>query len=272
MSQPGFLERSIAGISSALEHALYSEELARRPGLLQRIDSRAKVAGMMALVVSAAVSHRLAVILCIAAIALILALLSQIPVGELMRRVWLSVLAFTAVIAIPAIFLTPGEVLYRLPVLHWPITNHGLRTAVLLIARVETASTITVLLVLCTPWTRVLRSLRAFRVPREAVVILGMTHRYVFLLLESAREMFESRRSRVVGVLGSRERRHIAAGTAGVLLQRTLELSNDVHLAMTARGYRGNVYLLEEEKMRFYDFVFLASLLAISAAAIWLGR
>ena len=63
----------------------------------------------------------------------------------------------------------------------------------MLILRVETAVTFTTLLILCTPWTHVLKALRAFRLPKEAIAMLAMTHRYVFLLVETAGQMLESR-------------------------------------------------------------------------------
>ena len=52
----------------------------------------------------------------------------------------------------------------------------------------------------------ILKSLRAFHVPQEAVMMLAMTHRYIFLLAESASQMFESRTSRTVGVLDAPQR------------------------------------------------------------------
>ena len=70
--------------------------------------------------------------------------------------------------------------------------------------RVETAVTFTTLLILCTPWTHVLKALRALRLPKEAITMLAMTYRYVFLLVDTAGQMFESRRSRTVGVLKGR--------------------------------------------------------------------
>ena len=78
----------------------------------------------------------------------------------------------------------------------------------LLVARVETAATLSVLLILCTPWSHVLKALRVLRVPVVFVVILGMTYRYILLLLQSAHDMFESRRSRMVG--NWRERNAVA--------------------------------------------------------------
>jgi cobalt/nickel transport system permease protein len=268
----GFVERSIAGITEALEHALYSEDAARRPGLLQTIDPRAKIIGILAMVIATATAHRLATIGVFAAIAITLAILSRVSLPELAKRVWVAVFAFTAVIALPAVFITTGAEVWRVPVLGWSVTEQGLRGAALLITRVETASTLTVLLVLCTPWMRVLRALRALRVPLELVVVLGMTYRYIFLLMESAREMFEARRSRTIGQLPASQRRHIAASAAGVLLQRTVELSSEVHLAMLARGYRGEVYVLEEERMRAADFLFASAAITCATVGLWMGR
>ena len=79
------------------------------------------------------------------------------------------------------------------------------------------------------------------RVPVVIVVILGMAYRYIFLLLESARDMLESRRSRMVGGLTGPDRRRLAAASVGVLMSKTMQLSGDVYSAMLARGFRGEV-------------------------------
>ena len=81
-------------------------------------------------------------------------------------------------------------------------------------------------------------------------MMLAMTHRYVFLLAETASQMFESRESRTVGVLDRATQRHIAARTAGVLLSKSVELSNEVYLAMQSRGFRGDAKILSEFRMR----------------------
>ena len=104
------------------------------------------------------------------------------------------------------------------------ITEQGLQAAALLIARVETAVTLTTLLILCTPWMQVLKALRAFHVPQEVVMMLAMTHRYIFLLAETASQMFESRQSRTVGVMDGSLQRRMTARTAGVLLSKSVEL------------------------------------------------
>lgn len=267
-----FVERTVAELSHAMEQALYAEELAHANGLLQRIDPRVKVVGLLALIIAAALARNLAVILALFVVALVLALLSRVPFRTLATRVWLGALLFTGTIALPAIFITPGQVLYRLPLFGWPITMQGLSSAAYLISRVETSATLALLLILCTPWTHVLKALRVLRVPVVFVVILGMTFRYIFLLLQTARDMFESRQSRMVGALDSAERRRVASASVGVLLSKTLNLSSDVYMAMQSRGFRGEVYTLDEFQMQPRDWAALAGFLALAGLAFWLGR
>lgn len=266
-----FVERTIAGLSGAMERALYAEELAQADGLLQRLDPRVKLIGLLALVVAAALARNILVILGLFAAALALALLSRVPLRTLAARVWLGALLFTGTIALPALFVTPGRTLYRLPLLGWPITAQGLGAATYLVARVETAATLSLLLVLCTPWTHVLKALRVLRVPVVFVLILGMTYRYIFLMLQTARDMFESRQSRMVGDLEGADRRRLAAASVGVLLSKTFQLSGEVYLAMLSRGFRGEAYTLDEFQMQPRDWAALAAFGALAALALWLG-
>ena len=201
LTRAGFIERSIDGLYEAMERALYAEDVASGGGLLQRLDPRVKVAGLLALIAAAALAAKLGVILAVFAVAVVLAALSRISVATLATRVWLGALTFTGAIAVPAIFLTPGRVVYSVPVVGWPVTAQGLTTAAYLILRVETAATLSLLLVFTTPWTHVLKALRVFRAPVVFVVVLGMTCRYILLMLETAHEMFDSRKSRTVGTL-----------------------------------------------------------------------
>jgi energy-coupling factor transporter transmembrane protein EcfT len=184
----------------------------------------------------------------------------------------LGVLTFTGFIALPALILTPGHAIYTVPFLGWAVTAQGLRGALFLIMRAETAATFSVLLVLCTPWSHVLKALRVLRLPVVLVVILGMTYRYIFLLLRNAHDMFTSRRSRMVGRLGGREQRRAATASAGVLMSKTLQLSGDVYLAMRSRGFQGEVYVLDEFQTGWFDWAMLALFLTVAAAAFWLGR
>jgi cobalt/nickel transport system permease protein len=272
MMRRGRFASTLASLTRAMGDALVSEKVARQPGVLQSLDPRVRLAGLLILVIAVTLTHRIAIVAALFAIAVLLGLLSHVSLGTLAKRVWLTVLAFTGVIAIPALFLTPGTVLFQIHAAIPGITLQGLIAATLLIARVETAVTLTTLLVLTTPWMHILKALRAFRVPEEAVMMLAMTHRYIFLLAESASQMFESRTSRTVGLPGSAMQRRVVARSAGVLLSKSIELSNEVFLAMQSRGFRGDAKVLVEFRMRRTDWLALVSCLLVGIAAVWVGR
>ena len=196
----GFVEHTIEGLYSAMERALYAEGLAAGGGLLQRLDPRVKVAGLLALIVAAALAARLWVIAAILAAAVAAGgCFRGFPSPACAAGV-AGALIFTGAIAVPAIVPDSGRMRQR-SCRAWagPITAQGLSTAAYLMLRVETAATLALLLVFTTPWAHVLKALRMFRVPVVFVVILGMTCRYILLMLETAHEMFESRKSRTVG-------------------------------------------------------------------------
>lgn len=265
-----FLTRLAGGLAQAMDHAFDADDFARRRGLMQGLDPRVKIIGILALIVVVILVKSLLVLATLFMIAVGLALTSHVTLSRLFKQIWLGVFLFTGLIALPAMFLVPGEVLVRVPVLHWWITLQGVRSATFLLGRSETAATFGLLLILSTPWPHLLKALRACRVPVVLVVILGMTHRYIFILLQTATQMMEARRSRVIGPMTPRDRRRLAAGSAGVLLGKALDLSADVHLAMIARGYRGEVYLMDEFHMKLMDWVALAGFASIAALALWL--
>jgi cobalt/nickel transport system permease protein len=266
----GFLESTTVGFARALTRTMLSEETARQRGLLQKLDPRVRIVGLFALVLAVTLSRRIAVVAALFAAAIVIALLSRVSLLTLVKRVWLIVLGFTGVIAFPALFTTPGRTVTTVAGL--TVTEQGLRTASLLILRVETAATFTTLLILCTPWVQVLKALRALRLPKEVVMMLAMTYRYVFLLVETATQMFESRRSRTVGVLRPGDQRQLAARTAGVLLSKSVALSNDVYSAMQSRGFRGEVHILSDFHMTTLDYFGLLTFLLAGGVAVWMGR
>jgi cobalt/nickel transport system permease protein len=268
----GVVERSLSSFADALQHTFDAEELAKKRGLLQGLDPRVKIVAILPLILIAALARQLRVIVALFVIAVATALVSKVPLGTLAKRVWLAVLAFTGFISVPALFLTPGRAICSLPLLGWTVTAQGLGAAIYLIMRAETAATFSVLVILCTPWSNVLKALRVLRLPTVLLVILAITYRYIFLLLKTAHDMFESRKSRMVGQLHGREFRRMATASAGVLMSKTLQLSGDVYLAMRSRGFRGEVYVLDEFRTGWLDWVMLALFTAIAVLAFWFGR
>jgi cobalt/nickel transport system permease protein len=267
----GFVERTLEGLRDAMERTVEAERASEAGGLLQRLDPRVKLVGMVALIVAVALASRLAPIAAVLVLTVIAAISSGVPLRVLASRVWLGALAFTGAIAIPALFLTPGRPVAAVPLAGWTVTAQGLVSASYLVLRVLTAATLAFLLVWTTPWMHVLKALRILHVPVVFVVALGMAYRYILLTLETAHEMFESRQSRTIGPMPPAERRRLATASIGVLLGRTVQLSGDVYLAMLARGFRGDVHVIDEFRMSRADWAGLVSFAVVTAAAIWAG-
>jgi cobalt/nickel transport system permease protein len=252
MARKGFLERTIAGLHDSLDRSLRNEHTAQAEGFLQRRDPRAKLIAALLLICAVVASRSLLAI----GVVLLLAT-AMAPWRVLVMRVWPGVLAFAVVIGGPAVFLVP---------------EHGWRSFLLLTARMLTTVTLSYLLVSTTPWTHVLKAMRTLRVPVVFVVLLGMAYRFIYLLLGVSLDMYQARRSRMVGPLATAERRRMTAANAGVLVSKTHQLSNDVYLAMLSRGYRGEVRMLDSFRMLRADWWSMACCTALAVIVAGVGR
>lgn len=267
-----FVEKTLARLIRAAQETRIAEEIAQSNDFLQRLDPRVNLAGIGVLIAGTILVHRIWALIALFVVGVMIALLSHVSLGLLAKRIWIAVLAFTGLIALPAVFLVPGVAVFRLPLLEWPVSREGLYAAAFLVLRAETAATFGLLLVLCTPWNHLLKGLRFFRIPAIAVVVLGMTYRYVFLFLRTAQDMIESRQSRIIGRFEPAEQRRLAGASAGVLLDKSLVLSGDVYSAMQARGFRGDMRLLDDFQMKGRDWLQLTAFVIIAFILVWFGR
>ena len=269
--QSHVLEHTLHGISETLERALFAEEISTRPGLFQSLDPRVKIVSVLTLLVSVSLSRSLLVIAGIYLLTLIFGLVSSISAGFFIKRVWLALPFFTGMIILPALFITPGPALLHLP-LGLVITSTGLTTSLFLLLRVSTSVSLTLLLILTTSWNVVLSALTVLHVPDVFILILGMTYRYIYLLLHTANDMFLSRKSRVVGHVNDAEDRRMMAAISGTLLSKSLNMSSEVYLAMQSRGFRGTMVTLKPFKMQVRDWLWLTIILGLASLSVFLGR
>ena len=258
-------------IDHTLEQSLFAEKTARLPGLFQELDPRLKILSALLVLLAVGLSRNLTVIIVLYFLMLALALFSKIPLAFFIKRVWLFITFFTGVIALPALFITPGTVLVYLP-LGLVITKTGLATAMFFLLRVGTSVSVAVLLVLTTPWNSVLKSLGVLRIPPVIILILGMTYRYIHLLLHLTNDMFLSRKSRLLRRMKGPEERRLIAATTGTLMNKSLQVSSEVYLAMQSRGFRNYPRTMDTFKMRRIDWLSGVLVVMMVAAAIWLGK
>ncbi len=269
MSVNSFVDKNLREGTAWIERTLAAEAVASKSGLLQAIDPRAKLIGLLAMLVVALVTHDIWVIVVVYGISLALAVASRINLAAFLRRVWLFVPVFTAAIAVPALFLTPGDRVASIGGL--AITEQGLWGAAFLVSRVATAVSISTLLVLTTKWHRLLGALRALRVPAFVVIVLTMCYRYIFVLVRLLREFLLVRKSRVIGALPWRDNVRFLARTAGIMLIRSLKLAEDVYLAMIARGFDGQIKLAAVHPLRCLDYGWIVVTFGLVGALLWKG-
>jgi cobalt/nickel transport system permease protein len=265
-----FLEKTIRGSADLLKQVMFSEDVAAQAGLLQRIDPRAKLVSLFGLLIVAALLRNIPALLALYAVTLVLAAASALPVGFFVKRVWLFIPIFTGIVVLPATLsiITPGHVV--LPLWHWHgspegFTSAGLASAALVVSRVATSISLVVLMTLTTPWVRLLAALSSIGVPRIFVMIVGMAYRYIFLLLGSVTDMYEARTARTVGAQAhDRRARAFVAASAGALFGKSHQLSEEVHQAMTARGYRGEAKVLNRFRFGALDAHYTAGVVVLA--------
>lgn len=216
-----FIERSISAALDFFKEAVFSEDIAGRRGLLQSIDPRIKILCLGAILISACIAGNLIQLVIIYIAAVLLALLSRIGILYYIKRAWFFIPVFTLFIAIPALFM------------------HGIGTAALFVMRVATCVSIAILLTVTTRHSDLLKSLRYFRLPVIFVQILDMTYRYLFLFVKIFEETHQALKARLIARMPYGKGRAWIAGRIGGLFRRSARMSEEVYMAMVARGYGG---------------------------------
>jgi len=254
-----FVDKTIRGAANVLRQAMFSDDVASRSGALQAIDPRVKVGTLVGLLVVAALVRHIPVLVGMYLATLVLAITSGIPLGVFVKRVWLFIPLFAGVVVAPAALnlVTYGQIV--VPLGTWfghpvGLTRQGLDAGGLVVARVAVSISLVVLLTLSTRWSQLLVALRALFVPRMFIMVLAMSYRYVFHLLNCVTDMYTARTARTVRRDGDvATGRAFVAATGGALFGKAHALSEEVHQAMVSRGYTGDSRVIQHARVRAVD-------------------
>lgn len=250
----GHVEKTLSGISSFFARSLFREETARRPGLLQGIDPRAKLVATVLYLVSVSTARTTGALMAHALLPALAVRLSRIRPSEFLGAGFLFALLFSLVMAAPASFSVFRDGSVVLPLFRLDaerslgpfilprvigVTREGLLSAATLLLRVLSSVAAALWLTLSTRWADVLRALRFFRIPAIFVLIAGMTVRYLYALLRLAEDVHLGKKSRTVcrGKIASEQA--WAGSRIAHSWERSLHLMDEVSAAMKARGFAG---------------------------------
>ncbi|MEW6573715.1 MAG: cobalt ECF transporter T component CbiQ [Bacillota bacterium] len=279
------IKKALKGLENFLVETLVAESTAKRSGLWQALDPRVKVITAVAFICLLTFQHHPLALFTSYALALAVAAASRVTLPSFLARTWGFALLFAGVVVLPLTvnWVTPGE-----PVLvllqsgtafgsyqisnTLTITAEGLQRAAVIILRTATATSLALLLKMTTPWTSLLKALRALCVPKLVVLILETTLRYIFLLVKVAVETLEARTIRMVGPLSPQEKRVFFAAVLGTVVSKSYNLNEAVYEAMHARGYSGEPRILNNFRFRTLDFAWIVTSVFIAAALLCLDR
>lgn len=260
-----YLETTLLRLSQTLHESMFAEEAAAQNGWLQKIDPRIKVCGLLLLILACSFAQDVMPIAILLVFSLVLVAGSHLLSFSYFTRLWFFIPLYTAVVALPALFLTPGETIVTLPFSGWHVTQQGARSAMLLVLRVTTTVSFLLLLVLTTRWAVLLKALRSMGFPQILLFMLAMTYRYIYVLLQSTTALFLARQSRRVGVEAWRSAKEWLGAISGALLGKSYSLSSEIYLAMVSRGFKGEPVLFTDFRTRAKDWLWLCLFVGMSS-------
>lgn len=230
----GFIEKCLKNFASVLKKA-FSSDYSARDGAMQRLEPRAKLAGFFFLLLAAALSESWIFIVSLFALTIGLSVVTNVGAAPLLKRS-LPAMVFTAALAAPAVFsfVTPGSSLVGIGGL--TVTAEGVRTALFFVLRVSLMATLASLAVLTTRQADFFRGLGRL-LPGFFVTALFFTFKYLIILVKTATDAALARKSRTIDSTGVKEAQRWFASRAAFILKKSLNISEEVSMAMVSRGF-----------------------------------
>lgn len=218
-----FLQRSIKGALNFFKEAVFFEEIASASGFLQSFDPRLKITFFLSAIVVTCLAKNVWHLIILYFISVVLASLSRINILYFFKRAWFFIPVFTLFIAIPAVF------------------TQGILSAVIFVLRVTTCVSFAVLLTITTRHNLLFKALRSLGIPNIFIQTLDMTYRYIFLFVKVFEEMHVGLKSRLIKAFNRERAREWIGSRISFLFRRSIKMSEDVYMAMIARGYTGEI-------------------------------
>lgn len=136
------------------------------------------------------------------------------------------------------------------------ITAEGIETAFNLIFKSLGAVCCLYFLTVTTPMIQIMSVLRKIKCPSIIVELMGLIYKLIFVLIETAERIYISQDARL-GYRSIKRGYHSLAQLASTLFVRSLYRSNALYISLEARGYDGELMVLEE-KYHYYFHNILA--------------
>jgi cobalt/nickel transport system permease protein len=247
-----FLDNTLGHIVSFLEDTMFNEHTSARKGLLQTIEARIKIISLLLFIFVLSLQKSIGAIAIFLILVVVLGGLSKVPPASFLKRL-LPAAVMTLFISMPAVLNLvvdgrPLLVLFRFesPLGIGPltipgeisVTAQGLKSAVSLFLRVVASVSLVFLLTMTTQPNIFIKSLSSL-IPGSLRPVVSISYRYVFFLLRRVEQFIMGLKSRQISAVKASKGRRWAASRIGMLFSISMELSNELAMAMESRGYTG---------------------------------
>ncbi|MBC6452823.1 MAG: cobalt ECF transporter T component CbiQ [Hormoscilla sp. SP5CHS1] len=233
---------------------------------IHRWEPRCKLVGLMALIFAFSGVQHLGLLPGMAALAIALYRVSQLPISFLLRRLrypsffLLGMVGLLPFVAGDTVIFSMGPLALRL---------EGCLAAVLITTRFLCIFTVALVILGTTPFLTSIKAMRGLGLPSVLADMMLLSYRYLEELGDRLRIMKLAMKLRGFrGNQPSYRNLRVLASLVGTLLVRSYEQSERVYQAMRLRGYGQSQSLVPKQSVSSWDLVFLGVSLAIAAASI----
>jgi cobalt ECF transporter T component CbiQ len=278
-----FVEEGIHHLADLAKRGYVQWELSTGNGLFQKIDARIKVLFLILFVIIVNLKSDLGSGLCIGGFVFVLVALSCIRMVTIYGRVLILGFFFGFLIALPSSLnvITNGEMIgpvFRLsnPVNFWiyhipseiGMTREGVYGVFRLTLRVMNSLSLSFLVLYTTPFSEIMRALKALKVPDAFIMMINLCFKYIFIFSKTAEEIHLAKKSRMIRAETPAEAREWVAGRIAYIFRKTRLRYEEVFRAMIGRGFSETVRLHGFPKMRIHDY--LAGILLLFTGMLFL--
>ena len=270
--KPSFIDRTLAGTAGFVQAGYEHYYTAVKSGYFQRISPQAKLIVLLVNIVLLGLIQEISLQVVFAILLVCFYLISGIHLGWIYKRIGLLALFFGFLISIPAALniVNPGTVI--IPVLkmdhasHWWIysipevtgfTKEGLLMVARFTLKVANSVALVLLIMYTTPFYKIIKAFRVFKVPDLFLMVIMLTHKFIFILSKTATDTFMAMKSRWWDNKVPAGRKKLVGGRVGYIFRRSWKRYEEVYNAMVSRGFSGEMQLSYQSNINSRDYFFV---------------
>ena len=217
---------------------LFSDYFAQRNNFLTRIDARLKAVFVIMAIILTLSSRKVFAPWCIILSVPAILLSLKVPLKIIIHRICAPLGIALSILCIQT-FYHGNTPIWRLHIGGWSLTAYaeGLRYGYAIVLKIMASTSWVLFLSMTTSLPKLLEAGLWFKLPPAWIEICYLTYRYIFVLLEDAKTVFDAQKVRLgyITLFGSLRSLGVLAGT---IVIRAYDQSIATYEAMMLRGYK----------------------------------